>query len=154
MKIEEFDNLVNFKSTERGLDGKPLEETENIAKINKTFMQVVDDYVSYCKVMFKQRKPTCVIHCITSGDSHVPGSAHGAGLAVDCHVTGLSLFEMYMIAMTFPFMGVGFYPYQNNPFVHLDAKDRGRKNKAIWFRNENGIYVYETDKILGKLKEL
>lgn len=154
MLIENFDKLNNFKSTELDANGKRLCDSQDIGKIKNGIMFLVDDWVSYVKGgSFESRKAKCTIHCITSGD-HLAGSAHYTGDAVDCHISSLSLFEMVLTAMMFPFSGIGFYPHQNNPFVHVDLKNRLTGILAMWYRNEDGVYVYDIPLVLKKLKEL
>jgi uncharacterized protein YcbK (DUF882 family) len=74
-------------------------------------------------------------------------------MAVDCHITGLSLFETTVTAMMFPFKGIGFYPFQNTPFIHVDLKDRGSGRKTIWYRNKEGLYI-DTECISDVIKTL
>jgi hypothetical protein len=152
MLVEDFDKLHNFKSNEKVLSGEKLSVSENISKVKDIVMILVDDWVSFVKKYYRNRISTCTIHCITSG-KHESGSAHYSGMAVDCHITGLSLFEMVVTATMFPFKGIGFYPFQNTPFVHVDLKDRGNGRKTLWYRNKEGLYI-DTECISDVIKTL
>ncbi|MCP4627320.1 MAG: hypothetical protein GY850_27975 [bacterium] len=71
------------------------------------------------------------IHC---GYIEQATGYHSGGLAVDCHVVGLSVFDQFIAAQRFvAFRGIGLYPYWNNPGLHLDTRAKGRnKPRSLW----------------------
>jgi hypothetical protein len=76
--------------------------------------------------------------------SHVSGSYHYKGMAVDLHVKGMELFDVFMIAIRIPeFGGIGLYPEWNNPGLHLDIRQVDKK--VMWVKQAN-IYIYNLNK--------
>ena len=63
-----------------------------------------------------------VIHNGYEEDGHEDGSQHYQGKAVDLHIEGLTVEEQMWEAMSFPFTGMGMYPFWNNPGLHLDTR--------------------------------
>lgn len=140
MTEKQFDSLKNFSLRERNHNGESLRRIENVKLISSELMEYLDDLTSEIKNKFRWRKPVCVIHCITSG-THTANSAHPDGLAVDCHFTGLGLYEQIMMASLYPFTGLGFYPYSASSFVHLDVKELTTIRRRMWYRDADGVYV-------------
>ena len=139
MTRAEFDLLKNFSLRERNHKGESLCNTESVGLINLELMQYLDALTSDIKRVFKGRNPACIIHYITAG-THTKTSAHPKGLAVDCHFTGLGLYEQVMMASLYPFTGIGFYPYDTPPFVHLDLKSTDMRRR-MWYRTYDREYV-------------
>ena len=138
MTIESFNTLKNFKATERNYKGEVLEKVEDMALIKPELMHRVDDYVTYIKKSYNLKNPKAIIHCITSGE-HVNQSYHYKGMAVDLHITNISLHNAVMSALLFNFGGVGFYPYSAHLFIHLDIRPFLAFRK-FWYRSGGGIY--------------
>lgn len=154
MKAESFNNLKNFSTGEKNAAGQRLYQVEDFDLIDFHLMQYVDELTSFIKKHYSNRCPVCFIHCITSGE-HKADSQHYQGLAIDCHFTGMGLFEQVMIASLFPFTGIGFYPYSSSCFVHLDLKDLGTKSRRrLWYRGTDGVYVGVDDieDVVNKLR--
>lgn len=87
---------------------------------------------------------------------HIPGSYHYQGLAVDFHIKlksdpkahkKLSEYKRICEALMFEIkslrinkeIGLGIYPYWNNPGFHIDY--RHPKGPGTWFQNEAGGYM-------------
>jgi hypothetical protein len=67
----------------------------------------------------------------TSG--HSPSSMHYQGKAADIRVYGATLLEMYITAERFNFSGIGLYPNNGRPFMHVDVRDHDATDKqARW----------------------
>jgi len=75
---------------------------------------------------------------------HASNSYHYQGLAVDGHFVGMPLFDQLLIALSFSWTGVGFYPFWSHPGLHLDLRPLPPSNsiKMIWFQNSIGEYIY------------
>ena len=80
------------------------------------------------------------INCGTQG-VHSPTSRHYSGDAIDGYFPGLTIREQFIIAIRFPFTGIGLYPYWNNPGLHLDIRQlQIQLHKAMWWRDAGGDY--------------
>ena len=64
---------------------------------------------------------------------------HPMGMAVDLHVVGMSLVDQLLLALKFPFNGVGIYPFWNNPGLHVDIRPLDGY-KRVWYRDKKGVY--------------
>lgn len=84
-----------------------------------------------------------VIHC--GYEDRQNSSYHCRGMAVDCHCD-LNLFDFFNAALRFEFIGVGVYPWWNNPGLHLDVRplDIGAP-KAMWGSIDQGVYTGVTE---------
>ena len=81
------------------------------------------------------------LHCGYEQSGHASNSWHYKGCAVDFHVDGIKPLDFMFAALMFPFNGIGFYPYWNNPGFHLDMRnlsDDGRRD--VWYRDKKGTY--------------
>ncbi len=79
---------------------------------------------------------------------------HGLGIAVDGHFVGLSAVEQYLYAEQFNWPGLGFYPYWNDPGIHVDMRRVGLHEKgARWWGDTMGNYHSITPNLItgGKL---
>jgi uncharacterized protein YcbK (DUF882 family) len=72
-----------------------------------------------------------------------PGSTHGAGLAADIVISGLSLMDQFLIAeKTGLFTGIGLYPFWNQPGLHVDVRKLKRNELGKrWIRDKKEEYV-------------
>ena len=78
------------------------------------------------------------------GGKHKTDSYHYQGLAVDCYVKEISLFEFFIQAIKFGgFKGIGLYPFWYKPGLHLDSRPSSMIN--MWGRNSKGKYVSVTN---------
>lgn len=120
-----------------GIDWKRIkgfQKSEPWGDPDKIKPELIEALVEFRKFIGR----SVVIHCGTQG-THVAGSYHGLGMAVDLHVPGMALTDQFIAASRFPaFMGIGLYPRWNNPGLHLDI--RPTKIRALWWRDGSGIY--------------
>lgn len=64
---------------------------------------------------------------------------HGKGLAIDFHVKGMKVLDQFFYAeRSGLFVGIGIYPYWNNPGLHVDIREEGT---ARWGCDQKGDYV-------------
>ena len=73
---------------------------------------------------------------------------HGKGKALDLVIwsiltrTPLPLFQQFIIANRYMWTGIRVYPYWVVPGLHVDTRPmRVYGRKAMWMRNEDGLYV-------------
>ena len=72
---------------------------------------------------------------------HSPNSQHYLGRAVDGYFPDLSIKEQFLLAIRFPFNGIGIYPFWNNPGLHLDVRKlRSQQFRSMWWRDASGDY--------------
>ena len=78
---------------------------------------------------------------------HAPNSWHYKGKAFDIVIRDarterpLPVMKQFIIAMHYSWGGVGFYPYWNDPGIHVDTRPIGVfEKRATWWRNEKGEY--------------
>lgn len=121
---------------------KPVEFGKNGKWMQEQLMRRLDNMREYIGK---------VIHCEPEhpggGYRLKPASAqdksyHYQGLAVDIHIEGLSLAEMYLLAEKYNFTGIGVYPKWNNPGLHVDMRpvaEYGRGSR--WGCTESKKYV-------------
>ena len=79
------------------------------------------------------------IHCCCETEGHRKDSYHPLGMAVDIHVVRMSLVDQLLLALKFPFNGVGVYPFWNNPGLHVDLRPL-IGYKRLWYRDRKGTY--------------
>lgn len=85
-----------------------------------------------------------IVHCdYRPGDPRL----HGEGKAIDgsfrYRKTGkcLPVLKQFLMAMKYTWGGVGFYPYWNNPGIHIDTRLRTiYQPSATWWKDEDGEY--------------
>lgn len=99
-------------------------------KINPKLIFLLDEMRDFAGIPFK-------INYGTQG-VHSPTSQHYYGNAIDGYFPGITIKEQFMIAIRFPFTGIGLYPCWNNPGLHLDV--RPQSYKALWWRDSGGAY--------------
>jgi hypothetical protein len=99
-------------------------------------LKMVDNVVSRAKHIYGPKSYGRIID--TNGGRHsYPGSLHYLGLAIDFYIEGLSLYEMFMLAVEEGFDTVGFYPYHMPKNLHVD-------NRVVVGR-EPKWYFYDLD---------
>lgn len=116
----------------------PGEFPHDSTKVDHRLLLALDAYREFVN------RPV-IIHVAWDNDDHVPGSQHYQGIAVDCHVIGMSLFEMWTAAERFQvFTGIGVYPYWDTPGLHLDIRSlpvpMTLNAGARWWRDAKGDY--------------
>lgn len=126
---------------------RPEEWQKDPERVSPTLVKVLDEIrrVSLFPI---------VIHVAWDWAGHSPKSFHYSGLAVDFHWAvdpkEFSYGEQFMLLSSFRELGgIGFYPYWNNPGWHVDLRDRNPR--LLWYRDENGNYVYGYKEIIKAL---
>ena len=70
-------------------------------------------------------KPIVIHSSYRDGDK----GTHGEGIAVDMHIEGLNVLDMFLLVEKSDlFKGIGVYPNWNNPGLHIDM----RRKEARW----------------------
>lgn len=67
-------------------------------------------------------KRRIVIHCGYELRKPRIGGQHQIGTAVDLHIEDMSLFDQFIAALRFGFVGIGVYPLWKHPGLHLDMR--------------------------------
>ena len=97
--------------------------------------------VQLMELLRRYAKTPIIIHVCHATEGHSKNSLHYQGQAVDFHFAGdMTPMEQMVNVMSFPFGGVGYYPYWNNPGWHLDI--RGAAPKVLWTQAKNGELFY------------
>jgi len=110
------------------------------SKMDKTLLWALDH-------LRKIAGAPIVIHCGYAEGGHTNGSYHYKGMAADLHIGRISLVDQFLIASSIPeFMGIGTYPFWNNPGLHLDVRPTAQR--ATWGQNASGMYVSLDGKFL------
>lgn len=90
----------------------------------------------------------CFIHVAWDSSGHADHSSHYAvssdyASAVDFHFEGMSVFDQWLFAERFPWMGIGIYPSWKNPGLHVDLRHPGHEHPNLgrrWWRDFAGSY--------------
>ena len=99
----------------------------------------------------KRRDIIITINADYATTGHADNSMHRFGKAFDIVIRNgktkepLPIEEQFLIALRSYFSGIGYYPYWKSPGLHVDNRPMtiyGRR--ALWMRNENGIYEAPT----------
>src|SRR5574343_85090 len=86
------------------------------SKMSRALVYNLENLRVYCG------KP-CVLTCPAySNSGHSTNSQHGLGNAADLKILHSTLLEMYILAERFNFTGIGLYPNNGNPFIHVDMR--------------------------------
>lgn len=93
------------------------------------------------------------VHTAYETSGHATDSQHYLGMAVDCHIKGMSLIDQYLTAERFAFGGIGIYPHWSNEGLHLDTRDLPNGIGARWYRNASGVYQQLNGSVLKKILE-
>lgn len=79
-----------------------------------------------------------------------PDSLHPLGQAADVYAVGISLLDFWLYAeRKSAFGGIGLYPFNFKPGLHLDVRREARR--ARWWRDERGVYQDFTGRSLRAL---
>ena len=77
-----------------------------------------------------------------------PKSQHPKGKAQDAVIRDavtrepLDVFEQFLIASRYFWTGIGFYPFWNNPGIHVDTRTLSiYQRRATWWRDKDGKYL-------------
>lgn len=68
-------------------------------------------------------KPTVLTCNAYSKTGHASKSQHSLGTAADLRIKKATLLEMYILAEMLGFNGIGLYPNNGRPFIHVDIRD-------------------------------
>lgn len=83
--------------------------------------------------------------------THVDGSLHYVGRAVDCYCKAAPLWEFFLAASRFKFTGIGVYPCWNTPGLHLEIREDVSKPRKYWWRddalNYRAISIYDLNEV-------
>ena len=82
-------------------------------KMDRRLIFELDDLRPYTK------RPI-IIHC--GYELRKRGGQHPIGTAVDLHIENMSLFDQFIAALRFGFVGIGVYPLWKHPGLHLDMR--------------------------------
>ncbi len=132
MKMQPVDwsKLLHFKVGESDQQGRPAFPLPYM--MDKDLMCRLDRMRSVVGQPF-------IIHETTGGVHTEP--LHGLGLAIDGHFKGLSAIEQYLYAEQWCWPGLGFYPFWNDPGIHIDMRRLVANAKgARWWRDDQGQY--------------
>lgn len=91
-----------------------------------------------------------IIHCCYEATGHASKSFHGRddkSCATDFHFATMESLALQQDVLSKVLddlgladkVGLGVYPFWNNPGFHLD----GRGRRVRWIRNKDGEYIYE-----------
>jgi len=83
-----------------------------------------------------------IIHC--GYEARTTGGYHPEKCAADFHIKGLHVVDQFLIASRFDnFNGLGVYPNQNSPGLHVDTRPKNHKfdHDSRWGCLEPGKYV-------------
>ena len=85
-------------------------------KMSKALVYNMENMRAYCG-------KACVLTCPAySNSGHTPNSQHALGNAADVRILHATLLEMYILAERFNFTGIGLYPNNGTPFIHVDMR--------------------------------
>lgn len=79
------------------------------------------------------------IHCGFEIKGHAKNGYHPRGKAADIHIKNMSVIDQLLLALKFPFNGVGIYPFWNSPGIHVDVR-LFHRYKRVWYRDKEGVY--------------
>jgi hypothetical protein len=90
-----------------------------------------------------------IIHIAWDDDGHVNDSSHYTmarelALAVDFHISDMSLLDQWLFAERYPWNSIGLYPYWENPGLHCDLRRLGRDHPHLgkrWWRDKDNQYM-------------
>jgi len=105
-------------------------KTENWGDPYKVSKQLVFNVESMRKFSERPVILTCAAY---SKSGHSDKSQHGKGNAADLRIKRATLLEMYIIAERHNFSGIGLYPNNGRPFIHVDVRPHNVLDKqARW----------------------
>jgi len=130
---------------------EPGEFGEYVEKMDVSTIIHLDDMRHIEDEYRRDNDRSGIIITINEGWAERPGnpnSMHPLGRAIDCVIRNaetrepLPIVEQFLIAMRYPWGGVGFYPFWEDPGLHLDTRAlKGGSRKATWWRNLRGVYL-------------
>jgi len=132
--LEIFEHIKHFRPSE-------FDYPEKIDPFSLQLLDAMRDQEG------KRRGIIITVNADFAYSGHAPNSWHYKGKAFDIVIrdarTGrpLPVMKQFIIAMHYPWGGVGFYPYWNDPGIHVDTRPLGVfQRKATWWRDEKGEY--------------
>jgi hypothetical protein len=146
MKLDNFYELHNFHVDELDIYGRSI--ITDIDIIEEQLMLKTDQMVSMAKETFGSDVGQFIVHSIVAG-KHAKKSKHYIGQAIDGHFAKLNLYQSVMVGLKAGFGGIGYYPWWNNPGVHLDI--RAQIHPSTWASFEKGKYNYDFQTFIERL---
>ena len=149
MTTEEWEELKNFSAEEKDIFGRELSKyTEGginnaghrVQPISYEMMTRLDGMVTHAKQIYGP-ETFCYIHDLNCGAHDNPDSYHYQGLASDWHLKGVSLYQMFMMAVYHEFSGIFYYPHWSKPGIHSDI----RPGRMWGYKNSEGEYITVND---------
>jgi hypothetical protein len=138
MKLEDFKNFKYMT---------PNDNWGDISKINK----ILAIYLELVRI--KAGVPLTITSPAYAIDGHAKRSQHYFGCAADIRLKGKSIKDHWDIVKDIGFNGIGLYPNNGRPFIHVDVRNR---HKVMWVatgESINWIYNYftnENDEVFKK----
>jgi|GEM_PF-892902 len=120
----------------------PKERWGNWRKVDRNLVFLIDAFREFVG------KPV-VLHNAYDTAGHTDGSYHYRGMALDAHVEGMTLMDMFFALTRFDeFNGVGLYPFWTwdgklCPGFHGDIRPKSERFKpdSRWMCTRGGVYV-------------
>ena len=123
MTHDQWETIRYFKSHENF--GDP-------ARMSYVLLLTLDNFREYVN-------QPIIIHC--GYEDRGNDSYHCKGMAVDCHIKNMNLYDAYMAATRFAFYGIGVYPWWNKPGLHLDVRPIDKLgHRSYWGSTGAGEY--------------
>ena len=136
MNRGDFTKLANFsyKEVSDHYKLKSFNVADTEFEINKLSKRLFD----MLQLLRDKINAPIIINSLTDG-SHVAGSYHYKGQAIDMHCGDQRIHpnKIFQEALTLGFKGIGWYPEWRWPGFHLDIGDR--KSTKVW-RKVAGVY--------------
>ena len=134
---------LNFK----GIQHFSPDEFDYPEKMDRLTLQMVD---AMRDIEGHRRHIIITINCDyvpRARGGHAPNSMHYWGKAIDCVIRDartrepLPIMEQFLIALRYHWTGIGFYPFWDDPGLHLDTRTGTRfLPRALWWQDEHGKY--------------
>ena len=142
MTEQEIELRYNFTIDERTIpyedapEGVPI--FGKVEDLYEEFIIDFDEFVTKQKRIYGSKAGQCIIHDFNMRSHY--GKDHPAGIAVDFHLRGISLFHTVMACLEWGYHKIFFYPEWNNPGVHVS-----------WYPDRNdvllGVGYYENGEL-------
>ena len=127
------------------------DEFDHPAKVDRDALSLLDA-MRHTEGKLRTRPIVIVVHADYASSGHSPKSRHAFGDAFDISFLDretrkpLGVVDQFLTAIRYTWTGIGFYPYWNNPGVHVDRRPitvKGRR--SLWWRDSGGNYRAVSD---------